>query len=441
MEGVFNLKRVLVLIFVLIFASCAFAETVTVSSYSDLAAALSNVSADTIIISNDIEVEDTLKIERSVALKGRGASSQDDPKPVLKMKTKGSASVIDCEGSKMKILLQGLTISDGNGGLAINLVQYVSFDIENCIFVDNEVTNGISYGGAIKAMGLVDLNIKDSIFRRNSSGNNGGAIYLVVGANANIERCTFIDNQADRYGGAIYVNGMCALNLTNCTFTGNTAGNGRPGGGLYVDGTANIINCTFVNNSAKSGAEISTGDFDDNIKIQAANSIFYNESASNYIKLNKGSISLYNCAYSSGDVLVGAVKTENCIADLNWAGREATPVEPVNGLPVFRLVTGNTEDEKLIDKGLAAGEVKTKLELDFTPNISIDEESATRSGLPDIGAKESVSGENIGGNSEDGTNGENATSSHGSSGGCGMGFNALSLLALSLISLSFKRSR
>ena len=431
------MKRVLVLIFVLIFASCAFADTVTVSGYSELAAALSNVSADTIIISGDIEVEDTLKIERSVALKGRGASSQDDPKPVLKMKTKGSASVIDCAGSNMKILLQGLTISDGNGGLAINLVQYVSFDIENCIFVDNELTDGIAYGGAIKAMGLVDLNIKDSIFRRNSSGNNGGAIYLVVGANANIERCTFIDNQADRYGGAIYVNGMCALNLTNCTFTGNTAGNGRPGGGLYIDGTANIINCTFVNNSAKSGAEISTGDFDDNIKIQAANSIFYNESAKNYIKLDKGSISLYNCAYSSGDVLSGAISVNNCVADLNWTGREATPVEAVSGLPVFRLVTGNTEDDKLIDKGLAADEVKTKLELNFTPNISIDEESVTRSGLPDLGAKESVSGENIGGNSEDGTNSEssNATSSHGSSSGCDMGFNALSLLALSLISL------
>ncbi len=116
---------------------------------------------------------------------------------------------------------------------------------------------------------------------------------------------------------------------------------------------------------------------------------------------------------------------------MNWAGREATPVESVSGLPVFRIVTGNTEDDKLIDKGLAADEVKTKLELNFTPNISIDEESVTRSELPDVGAKESVSGENIGGNSEDG----NATSSHGSSSGCDMGFNALSLLALSLISL------
>ena len=44
-------------IYYIIFASCAFAGTVTVSSYSELAAALSSVSADTIIISNDAGVK------------------------------------------------------------------------------------------------------------------------------------------------------------------------------------------------------------------------------------------------------------------------------------------------------------------------------------------------------------------------------------------------
>ena len=130
---------------------------------------------------------------------------------------------------------------------------------------------------------------------------------------------------------------------------------------------------------------------------------------------NNAALHLYNCAYGSG-----GVENDNgtftdgdgsCITDLDWSGR-ASVKRTADGVEhtVFMLESG--KDGELINGGLVAGDVKTKLGLAEKPDLTKDQLGSARGDEPSIGAVEPLS---------------NNSTGHS---GCDSGFGALALLAV-----------
>ena len=204
-----------------------------------------------------------------------------------------SADFIDCTFKNNTN--KGIALSSGIPSVGTSPSVPAKFNIENCYFDSNTVTN--SQGGAIGMNGNsyqysitdVSISISGSLFTNNkaigtstvSGGNNtvdGGAVAVKAGGGnltvtLDIWDCYFENNFAQDDGGAILVEGYAqfnqrriASNIWNCTFTGNTAGgasywgtysgfltagitNGSGGAISYYGLTdSTVANCTFYNN-------------------------------------------------------------------------------------------------------------------------------------------------------------------------------------------------
>lgn len=374
----------------LLFAFClaavpaASAETVTVTTYEGLKAAAASADVDTIEIGADIEVEDTVQLYRSLTIRSAGEAHH---KLSLSSGASDGTAVLQFGFTDGKLVMEGLTIS---GGTDRGVLAYISgsVSIKDCVFSDNSSKSLVNLGGGsglcLVGMGALSADITNCAFLNNSSPYTGGGLFLAM-VEANITRCTFSGNSA-RDGGGLFARSVSALNLSNSTFTGNKAT--QDGGALDFDisTTANVVNCTFFSNTAANGAEIHSDDSGSTFK--AANSIFWN-AGSAYIS-SEAPVSLYNCAYGDGafnSASTGAVTSADCVANLNWAGRTSRDLEIANVTQmVFPLE--DDADAALIDTGLTADEIKAKLNLDWTPNLKIDQLGFERRGKPDFGAME-----------------------------------------------------
>ena len=149
------------------------------------------------------------------------------------------------------------TIFKGNIADFGGAIYALSFDLEidNCTFEDNKA-NGIDDfllgGGAIVVCpGDFDVDIKDSLFSRNSATGKGGAIVLNVIDEGTIDNCTFKSNSADE-GGAVYIKSSDLITISNSRFNANNASNGSA---IMNDGYLELSN----NNISTANAEIYNG--------------------------------------------------------------------------------------------------------------------------------------------------------------------------------------
>jgi predicted outer membrane repeat protein len=171
--------------------------------------------------------------------------------------------------SSIKVILQGLTIRNGNaigdgGGILVGNADLV---IRDCAVTGNRASltgGGISNsgapgtgdvtvvrtivsrnvagaGGGLAIYGTSQLTAKDSTVRRNLSGSEGGGIRA---ATVMLTNSTVSGNSAATNGGGI---STTTATLTNSTVSGNSAGNN--GGGIYA-GTPALTNSTVSGNSA-----------------------------------------------------------------------------------------------------------------------------------------------------------------------------------------------
>lgn len=219
-------------------------------------------------------------------------------KPSFEPLTSGSYLIQNCTFTSN-------TGSDTTPG-AILISDNADVKIKNCTFQSN---TGESNGGAI-SVAVVNIEISDSIFIKNSVDNNkgtsyryqarGGAIYFIkLAGTQSIKSCTFIDDKAKTAGGAIFFefstshSGGSAfkdpINIIDCQFTGCEAGTSGGAitsgyitdtGSASADGDMQIQGCTFTRCDAEGGGAINfldgttTGDeqkiihnciFDDNL--------------------------------------------------------------------------------------------------------------------------------------------------------------------------------
>lgn len=226
------MKKTLLSLTAVGFASALSAATITVTSSADAGAgtlrqAIADATsgdeivlniADTIHLSNQLTIDKDLTISKL----GKGEDVIDGQNTVR---------VININGV-YNVSITDITIYDGkaiNGG---NITSSGNLTLTNCV---------------IKS-GYADI--------------KGGGVYLATGTNV-ITGCTFESNQIWNnqnlntyipYGGGLYNGQNGNTTVENCTFDGNScrSASWTIGGGIGNEGTIIVNNSTFVNNTLES---------------------------------------------------------------------------------------------------------------------------------------------------------------------------------------------
>ncbi|MGL4942403.1 MAG: hypothetical protein ACRC46_04345 [Thermoguttaceae bacterium] len=156
---------------------------------------------------------------------------------------------------------------------------------------NNFTSNKANAGGAMYAGGDMSINGGTNTFTSNNAatGNGGGAIYsggavTIAPASGDTATNVFTDNNANKSGGAIYaVGGVQLANSTN-TFSGNQSG--EYGGAIYADGSVSVSSGTntFTGNMAKNGGAIALSPTvpGNGIEISGGTNRFLGNEASEY---------------------------------------------------------------------------------------------------------------------------------------------------------------
>ena len=184
--------------------------------------------------------------------------------------------------------------------------------IINTVFENNSITlndsTASSFGSSISARNrTVIANIKDSIFRNNSSvstnGSARGTLWIDNTSTVhNIENTKFINNTVDAartssYGGAIYLTAASAIDvIKDSLFDGNSvslaSGTDYCGGAIYTSSSSigSVMGTTFTNNSAYNGGAIYMRATPANTLLNIIDSTFTENTAMQY----GGAIILYD---------------------------------------------------------------------------------------------------------------------------------------------------
>ena len=145
----------------------------------------------------------------------------------------------------VNVIIQNLTIINGNGGNGGAINTEGNLTVINCVFTGNKASN---CGGAICSMKIrspIYLIVNGCTFTGNKAGNCGGAIS--GDCTLNIASSTFTSNSAGNCGGAIE-GGRGNLTVTSCIFTSNAVNNS--GGAIVNSGTSIITYSKFTSNKA-----------------------------------------------------------------------------------------------------------------------------------------------------------------------------------------------
>lgn len=114
----------------------------------------------------------------------------------------------------------------------------------------------------------IDLDLRDSIFRKNFAMASGGGLLLsdIHPNGAAIKNCLFDRNLAGRDGAGASIYWYARPTISNCTFVGNNSYGGYSdnlgsGGGLYLAYHSNVVltDSIFWNNLASQGPQIMVG--------------------------------------------------------------------------------------------------------------------------------------------------------------------------------------
>jgi hypothetical protein len=271
----------------LVMSGMARANTITVTSLSDIGATSICILRDAITAANSmtatngcaagsgtdsivfepgltgtITLESTLPTITDSNLTITGPTGA----PGITISGGGNVQVMEVGGGAT--LLQNLTIADGSfpGGNGGGIENTSTLTVTNCTFFDNRTSD--ENGGGIYNSGT--LMVTNSTFSGNSVlAGEGGGIENV--GTLTVTNSTFSGNSAHGGGGGIENFGG-TLTVTNSTFSGNTA---NEGGGIDNDGALTVTNSTFSGNGVGDvGGGIANFD-----KLTVTNSTFSGNSA------------------------------------------------------------------------------------------------------------------------------------------------------------------
>lgn len=197
----------------------------------------------------------------------------------------------------------GSTVANADGTYNGGIINTV---FENNKTILNDASNDAMSSAVALRSGSVIANIKDSVFRNNSSvstaGSSRGALTLDSSTIHNIENTQFINNTAEAaktnsYGGALYVANNSVVDvIKDSLFDGNavripSTATAYTGGAIYTTNSSigEIIGTTFTNNSAYDGGAIFMQSTPADTLLNITDSEFTNNKAQHYggaIRLN-----------------------------------------------------------------------------------------------------------------------------------------------------------
>ena len=290
----------------------------------------------------------------------------------------GAVAVFDCDLTIDSSSFESNT-ADSTG--AAVYASSASLTVTNSSFDDNSADGS---GGAIR---FVDgsyqesLDVRDSVFNRNISGNYGGGIGVFEGDQVTIEDCEFTSNEGV-FGGGLSVTQVAETRMQRnwlCQNNAVTAGGGlrlssfwnssssfnnnlfvenasAQGGGIYVTDSAGstFTNNTLVGNAATDGGAAYV---DDSTVTSNNNLVAYTDSGYGIDGLNSALTISYNLGYENvpGDLnsttpwtsLLGSVSGDpllsdytqdgDCTNDQLWLLADPQPltlVTPVSRIPM-----------------------------------------------------------------------------------------------------------
>ena len=247
----------------------------------------------------------------------------------IDLATIGNTSIIRCNFSHNSAIFGGAV-------LLYNVQPFSMLKITECIFIENNSTNGGSvymekyatliskssfannfaqYGGAIffaESLTVSIDQITDCVFFENNSTALGAAIYIESNSNTSMIRNIFSNNLAN-YGGAILLStsqSNSLLIVSDCLFIENYAK--ISAGALFMDvhGNAVIIRSNFSNNFEYSGGVIFLDNSPLNSFIEITECVFSeNNSTSDggvFYMRSSGNISVIRSIFSNNFAYSGS---------------------------------------------------------------------------------------------------------------------------------------
>ncbi len=221
------------------------AETITKDMKAEkINEVISNATGEVTFEPASYDLDATIKIGKTVTLKGNGA----------RLNGQNQCRVFEITDGEPTI--DGFVIANGRADKGGGIYKTSgTLTVTNCRFEGNTA----DMGGGIYSETIGSLTVKRCTFYNNTGG-NGGGIHIEKNTDADVDT------------------------IENCTFTENkTQSNNSNGGGLYVcyGGSVTVNYCTFVNNKATMGAEIycDDGNDDDKTSRKIGNSIIYGSTA------------------------------------------------------------------------------------------------------------------------------------------------------------------
>ncbi|GMH38954.1 hypothetical protein BSKO_06852 [Bryopsis sp. KO-2023] len=224
---------------------------------------------------SELELNDTLKIERSVSIEGSRVSIlclDDNTQPIIAIRSNdvllGGFNFVGCNLNSTSGLIQvkgaeNVTLTDmvfesivNTNGPSCLLAINSTIEIQNATAKNNR---GV-YGGAMSFVRGSEVVVVDSSFESNNATQQGGALYI-QNSELFLSKSRFIENLAFDYGGAIFVASfpnIANLEVRSTVFERNSAGGDSSFGGAMAflgNGTSGKLdNVTFLDNSAEGGS-------------------------------------------------------------------------------------------------------------------------------------------------------------------------------------------
>jgi len=214
MKKVYKTITALLLVCIMVIPGSLSANAATVAiatNYQTLKTAIEN-GTDTIVIANDITLEDVININHDVTFNSLGAT------------------IYAAAGKRHFNVFQG-DISD------------ITVTFQNVI-LDGKKTSGGLFTYSTNAT------IKNVVIQNCYNSSYGGAIYSCGGLT--LRNCK-IDNNRGCYGAGVYAD---ALSAYDCIFTNNVVNTSVGGGGICTTSTTSLSSCTFSGNTGFYGGAI-----------------------------------------------------------------------------------------------------------------------------------------------------------------------------------------
>ncbi|MBN1124224.1 MAG: hypothetical protein JXA82_04390 [Sedimentisphaerales bacterium] len=163
-----------------------------------------------------------------------------------------SENVVLASGLQSGAVLEGFTISGGQGGGGLVCEYAVDLEVRDCLFRENLA----SAGGGLHSSDSTNCRVIHCVFTDNYATGNGGAVSL-SGGSLTLDHCLIVGNQAE-HGGGIYLENAAAT-IVNCTVAQNVAHDQWGGVAVEVEGdvmedpgTSRFLSCIFWGNTCES---------------------------------------------------------------------------------------------------------------------------------------------------------------------------------------------